>query len=332
SRFPFSVSGTTEIPMSDALLLLSRGSLQQGNAQISVGSGPVDVATISTTIHYSSTEVFDHLGLCSLKRGRDSGFGIFTPHLSPDRSQVFIDMELILPAKDHRYALSSLETDLPNFSQRSFGISNVVDVNTISFKGSNGYINAEVSAENINLKTSNGLVSGIFNATRELTIVTSNDPVHIDVGLTSKGSEPTHMLLKTSNAYLKAAISCLSVASSEALYDMTAKTSNGHLSLDLPTMPVGAVMMLDAATTNQAADVHLNPAFEGSYSLRTSNAHPEVLEDEDVADPTGEGRTRQLVDRGLSKGICLGQISWDGEEHPSTVSVKTSNARVTLRV
>ena len=80
----------------------------------------------------------------------------------------------------------------------------------------------------------------------------------------------------------------------------------------------------------KGVEVGLHPAYEGVYTLRTSNSKASLV-DEHPEDPSGQGRTRH-VDQKVSNGRLLdGHISWDGkEDKKSFVSVQSSNSPVTL--
>lgn len=113
-------------------------------------------------------------------------------------------------------------------------------------------------------------------------------------------------------------------------FTVVTETSNGLLELSFPSQPLKSTLIANARTSNKGVEVGLHPAYEGVYTLRTSNAKASLV-DEQPEDPSGEGRTRH-VDQKVSIGRLLdGYISWDGkEDKKSFVSVQSSNSPVTL--
>ncbi len=62
----------------------------------------------------------------------------------------------------------------------------------------------------------------------------------------------------------------------------------------IKAQPLGASLVtVDSKSSNGKASVLVPPPFEGSFTLRTSNVLPDVVS-EDVRDPAGENRIRQI--------------------------------------
>lgn len=81
----------------------------------------------------------------------------------------------------------------------------------------------------------------------------------------------------------------------------------------------------------------LPAAYEGDYSLSTTNLGPNVERRGDVEDPKGLGRRRDVQIRRVDRGSIQGTIAWvggrsSGESGKGTVDVKTSNAPIRLIV
>src|ERR1700761_2696346 len=77
-------------------------------------------------------------------------------------------------------------------------------------------------------------------------------------------------------------------------FEVSARTSNSPIYLTFPTSPQISYLKLDARTSNANAAVDLNSAFEGMWSVVTSEdvGVPNILPRTDSIDPTGRGRRR----------------------------------------
>lgn len=118
--------------------------------------------------------------------------------------------------------IKDLETDLPDSGHQIGDLNNNVIFETISLSGSNGPITVQVRVNSTcsilsalnecistlqslatttgKINTSNGQISGVFNASQSLLLSTTNSGIHVDVGLTSQAgnSNPT-LTARTSN-------------------------------------------------------------------------------------------------------------------------------------
>jgi hypothetical protein len=96
-----------------------------------------------------------------------------------------------------------------------------------------------------------------------------------------------------------------------------------------------AQLKLHAKTSNSPARVHLQPAFEGTFKLRTSIFPALVSPDADAEDPAGRDRQR-VVDvktLGHGSGVVYGDAEWvpqDEEAPAGRVEVSTSNSPLHL--
>lgn len=132
---------------------------------------------------------------------------------------------------------------------------------------------------------------------------------------------------------IEANIRLSSASGQGGAFDVSASSSNSHLELKFPESPVDSNLDLDASTSNGRASVNLNPAYEGSFVLRTSSFSSIVLDDtRKVEDPSGKDRTRVVVVNERSRGSVAGSVRWDQnpQKHYGKVSVKTSNGPVYL--
>lgn len=134
---------------------------------------------------------------------------------------------------------------------------------------------------------------------------------------------------------IDADISLISTSGSGGVFDVTTTTSNSDLNIDFPASPVNSHLEVLARTSNGFANIYLNPAYEGRFSLATSSVfRTSVHEHKEVVDPSGRGRTRQLQYKQIGRGTLEGTVQWQGsksEEKPKgVVVVRTSNSPISL--
>ena len=205
----------------------------------------------------------------------------------------------------------------------------------------------------------NGKISGSFNATRLLTLSTTNNAIEVSTHVHNadkQPGQPTVISLKTTNgsaqphtlpdlppradASHSALSSNISLSSSSNAtsprdsFRVSAQTTNAPLDIALSSNARPALLRLDAATHNAPAHVALPPAFEGRFLLRTTRFRPELRELPCVA-----GRARRLISTGTVAGhAVIGNVSWVPREHGQGdadadvgwASVSTSGAPATL--
>ena len=92
-------------------------------------------------------------------------------------------------------------------------------------------------------------------------------------------------------------------------------------------------------TSNAGASVFLNPAYEGSFLLHTSNIFkPRINQDKCVVDPSGRNRKRSLNIKPTGINVGSGQVFWDDateqkvSKAAGSVYMHTSNANIDLNL
>ena len=178
---------------------------------------------------------------------------------------------------------------------------------------------------------------------------TSNSPVQIVVGLHNDEDGPLTLDVRSNNGsvltifspvyshlanrYVETMLGLLSRPGSDSSFDISLKTSNSPLRVQMVASPIDSKLKLDASTTNGAATVLLDPGYEGSFHLRTSNNRPTVKRNYDVRDPKDQGRKRTVTYKTVGKRELIGDIYWGAQKSTNmSVNVRTSNAPVTLEV
>ena len=117
-------------------------------------------------------------------------------------------------------------------------------------------------------------------------------------------------------------------------FGVSTSTNNGRLTIDFPTSPPDSILQFTGKTSNAAVAVSLNPAYEGSIALKTSNTKPQINSDGNVTDPSGRNRTRSLNIQLQGKGAALGDVFWDDAivSKAGSVVIRTSNAKIDLNL
>lgn len=134
---------------------------------------------------------------------------------------------------------------------------------------------------------------------------------------------------------LTSSVSLLSTAqgNSGGVFKVSAKSSNGPVSVSFPQAPLDSVQHIEAQSANGNVALQLHKTFEGEFGLQTSNAVPSVERVTRVQDPAGFGRQREIGYEQDRRGTVTGKATW-GEAIASrvmgSVKVKTSNGDVKL--
>ncbi|GLB37340.1 putative expressed protein [Lyophyllum shimeji] len=337
SRFPYASRTLFELPLSyKTLFLLARGSQTYGTVNVITSDEVTDVAKVYFTVNYYSEYLRDQgVKVCLIKRASNEiGVGFFTRQWYGADHGLYYDATVVLPATRNRKAplqVTNFETDVPNTSHR-LGDLTGVNFAQIDLKGSNAPISAQsFFADTAILRTSNSPITGVYNTSRSLTLKTSNSPIQVDVGVHNERKYVSELLMHTTNGKLDSRVSLTSPNQQGGRYLVAATTSNSPLAVKFQTSPLDSTLKLVAGTSNSPALVSLDPAYEGTFSLSTSNYSP-LLNRRTVEDPSGKGRKRVVQARNYSRGVLKGSVSWSARAGSGTVEVKSSNSSVTLEL
>jgi hypothetical protein len=331
-----------DLPLSaESLLLLSRGSNSAGNVEVVTSSDQdQDVATVEVVVSYASEDTRNDAKVCVLSQHGGIGVGIFTPRWPFTFHRLHFATKVILPelsTSDSPLLINKFETNVVNTAHRVGDLNEKVLFQSLRLKGSNARIDVEsVKADRGFIETSNAGISGVFNTSSFLVLSTTNAPVDADIGLSSVDASRPKLVLATTNAAVSSRISLISEKSLGGLFDVVTSTSNGRLDIDFPAAPPDSILHLAGETSNAEVVVSLNPAYEGSFLLTTSNAEPQINSDENVIDPSGRNRKRSLNIKQEGKGVALGDVFWDPEDvmvsKAGSVIIDTSNAKIDLNL
>ncbi|KAF8959955.1 hypothetical protein BDZ97DRAFT_1835763 [Flammula alnicola] len=359
--FPFSSQTTFDVPLDSVnLLLLSRGQLSAGTVDVvtSPQQAP-NTATFRVVMNYFREDIRNLAKVCVIRRNEGEstkGVGIFTPTWRTGRhdrkdEQMYFETTLILPEVDAHAAplsIKGFETDAPNTLHRFGDLNTKVLFGSISLRGSNAPIHAKsLSAITGDVHTTNGFIRGIFNTSGSLMLTTTNSPIDVDVGLESTEGSAPELTALTTNGAIQAAISLTTTAPSNqgGSYAVSLTTTNGNLQVRIPSQPVNSSLHLTATTSNGPANMVLNPAYEGTFSLQSPTAVV-VRERKGIEDPSGEHRRRRVRYNMVGK-FTQGDVRWgtEGEARTrtgigrntgtglhgdGTILIRTTNAPVTF--
>ncbi|KAG5651000.1 hypothetical protein H0H81_010259 [Sphagnurus paluster] len=154
--------------------------------------------------------------------------------------------------------------------------------------------------------------------------------LRVDVGVHNDQKYVSDLVMRTSNGKIDSRVSLTSPYEG-GRYLVTAASSNGPVTVRFPTSPLDSVLKLSASTSNSPAFVSLDPAYEGSLALSTSNFSP-LLQRRNTKDPAGKGRTRHIKVNSYGRSVLKGSVSWSGWDGSGTVEVNSSNSPVTLEI
>ncbi|KAF9558107.1 hypothetical protein CPC08DRAFT_724679 [Agrocybe pediades] len=331
-----------DLPLSsDTLFLLSRGYQNGGLLDVVTSKDQAsDSVKVHVDIYYRHSSALEQVKACLLTRkAAENGVGIFTPEWRRDYERhlypITFRLQFILPeVHPTPLVVKNFETDLPNGRQAFAYLSEKVLFDRVAIHGSNGGIHADgVTVTDGNFRTTNGGIDGTYNSTQNLKLRTTNGSIRVDVGLTNDGDTPD-LDVSTSNGMVAASISLLATSkhNTGGSFTVSTTTTNGRLNVDFPASPVDSTLDYNARTSNGYATVSLNPAYEGTFNLYTSNSSPKVEQRRSVEDPSGKKRQRTVhVKNGPIKHVVSGDVSWGGKAEGKVV-VSTSNSALLLKV
>ncbi|KAG6813763.1 hypothetical protein H0H92_007715 [Tricholoma furcatifolium] len=344
NKFPYSSSTEFELPLSyETLFLLARGSQTQGRVNVITSNEVSDVVKVHVTVNYASKDIRDNaIKVCLLKQDQNAiGVGYFTrPWYRWPSVQSAYEMTVVIPASEDphvRRHIQNFKTDMNNAKHWLGDLQDSVTFSRISIKGSNAAIQAHsIFADTAVFRTSNGAITGSYNSSRSLTLRTSNAPIEVDIVVSNEKGYVSDLAMNTSNGKIKSQVSLTSAsenasASENGRYMVTAATSNSALDVAFLSSPLASTLKVSAATSNGPALLAVPPAYEGQFSMTTSNGSPSIRR-RDIQDPSGRGRARNVRTTSLGRNTLRGSVSWSNEEGPGRIDLRTSNSPVVVEI
>ncbi|KAJ7475868.1 hypothetical protein FB451DRAFT_1397262 [Mycena latifolia] len=359
ASFPYSAEVSFEFLLpSETLLLLSQGALSAGYLHVTTSSAvSPGSAQVHVIVNYHDDAVRDAVKVGLIKRNDgESGIGIFTPtnwvgYANTDR--LYFNVKLTLP-QSNPY-INNFTTDLHNFAHNIDPLKGVVNIGEIFLKGShreiivksltalkatfstsNGAVVADhLVALNATVRSSNGPISGDFYVSDSLDLRTSNGAIKATVGINAGDSNASSTLtMRTSNNVIESIVNLETTSCAGGNFRIKAETSNGPCATQIASLPVDAVLSLDARTSNSPIYVTLPPTYEGDFALSTSNAMADVRRlTPNEPDPAGQGRRRALEIMTGNSSKAAGGVYWSRKNiSRGDVTLKSSNGTVTIHI
>ncbi|KAG9309784.1 hypothetical protein JVU11DRAFT_10158 [Chiua virens] len=342
--YPESAEASFVLPVgSEELYFLSRGSYQTGRVHVkqaqTTSAADRDNVKVDVKVAYHDRQALGRATVCRLyKSGNKNGVGIFTPSEGwslSTRDRLYFDVVLTLPAAPSAETplhINTFTTHTSNFAHEFGSLWRSVSFDKIDLNTSNAPIHADsITAMRGTLTSSNGAIVGHFNATDTLILHTSNARIQATASLLSATNNPTQFEMRTSNGAITSSASLITDSGTDGNFVVSARTSNGAISLQYDDAPLRVRLRSDARTSNAPASVVMHPAFEGTYEVSTSNSRP-VVRDTRPVDPSGAGRRRVVRQTVTSRNEMSGVVHWTGGETRGASMVHTSNARASLDV
>ncbi|KAJ7647798.1 hypothetical protein FB45DRAFT_894478 [Roridomyces roridus] len=320
------------------MYLVSQGALSGGTIHIHPSSSD-SVPRVELNVRYRSAHVLDRANICWMEHNEAAGVGIFTP--APFDGQTPADrldftISLFLPTTESTLPIYNLETNLPSFTHSLGSLKEGLEFDRLILKSQNQPISAKsVFARNGTIQTSNSPIEGSFETSASLSLITSNAPIDASINLYNKNIfSETHLFLQTRNAQLESDINLLTTAASGegGKFIVTAQTADTPLVMSFPASPARSILTLDAQTSNSPADVWLNTAFEGEFTLASSMV---FVDRRPFLDPR---KLRSVLYGTLRNGMVVGNVKWKlpvfgkSPAPRGQVKVKTSNDILKLYV
>jgi hypothetical protein len=129
-------------------------------------------------------------------------------------------------------------------------------------------------------------------------------------------------------------LTSMSTPGTGGTFSVHTHSTNGPIKVIFGDSPVNAVLNFDAQSTNSPVHAVLHPAYEGTFSMHTTNADA-VLDDSHKVDPSGHGRRRRLFIDSASNRDMHGELEWlpsINDKQAGSVNISTTNALIKLTI
>jgi hypothetical protein len=181
------------------------------------------------------------------------------------------------------------------------------------------------------LNTKNSIILGNYTVTEYLELRSFSGPVFANVNMHNIDKRiPTRLSVGTHSALVYANVSLTSNETRGGDFAIDASNNNSPLRVQLPVAPIDHVLFLSARSYGASIRVDLPPTYEGAFLL-SSSLRPNMKVAEDLGDPEGEGRIRQITLDNTGHDIA-GNITWAGVEREGSVEITSQTLDATLNL
>ncbi|EED79497.1 predicted protein [Postia placenta Mad-698-R] len=336
-----------EFPVSAHLVFTAEGepALAHGTIEIDdSGEAGADTVNVDITAYSNNLrDLLDETKACQLTPTKNPvhGVGIYTNKHRPNfaysyQRMVTWHIKVRLPAPSGRSPINitGLSTHMPMFVHHIGDIARSVHFTALSSNSFAVPISVQsLAAERVTVETMDGTITGTFNASRSLSLFTTNAPLKVDVGMLSSrddGLFSTDLSIQTMNGNVTVSMhdnvyancvlckgpslrtsACMprQLPARGGVFEVGLKTSNSSLTIAMLDAPPDHILRMNAQTWGASANVVLPKTYEGEYHLRSPPMDSPAIHVADLEDPAGRGR-RRVVEKHNVKGVIGGTIQW----------------------
>lgn len=118
-------------------------------------------------------------------------------------------------------------------------------------------------------------------------------------------------------------------------FGVHAHTTNGPINILFDDSSIDTVLEFDAQSTNSPIHTVLHRAYEGTFSMQTTDADVVLDHSRNVEDPSGHGRKRRLFMHSVSRHVGYGEVEWvpsDNDRRAGSVNIATTNNLIKLTI
>ncbi|KAI0030311.1 hypothetical protein K488DRAFT_87880 [Vararia minispora EC-137] len=341
SSDPYTMSFSLEASAKE-LFLATQGDATKGNIEVVYDPQLHDTVDVRISINNLSRTKWDALkdvNICVFKAG-DTAHGVLL-HNNKDgsyfRKQADLNIVVAFPS------LNAKPQSTPSFSviTSSYGLNvdlpaREVLLNRVNLRTQKSDIAVQsLSGVSISATTTRGNLTGSFIATSKVDLLNDAGQITANVVARHDGKGPaTSVKMVTSEQTLTGTLSLESTTTTGqgGAFDVAVVATDTPVVLSHAAMPVGAQLNLKVAASNAPAMVHLDPAYEGSFSVFTTRATALVNRIRHD-DPTGRGRQRSIAWDVVQSNLVKGSVYW-GKERSSrgSADVRTTSGAAMLYV
>ncbi|VDB86460.1 unnamed protein product [Peniophora sp. CBMAI 1063] len=295
-------------------------------AFVSASSNETSNLSIDVHVTYSDPVTLKMLRVCDVRAGDQAGvvLGALWSHRRLSADPMFgIGIRVTVPQEG---LSSELKTKLPGFLHDVYPGVNLGSLDIVTDRPVHFQSGSAVG--DVSVQTANSPITGFFNVSSNLKLVTSNAPIDVDVEAYHTSHHwPSTLRLATSNANLNATLA-LKNTTQIGIFRVFAQTYNSPVNVTLAESPINGYVRVEAKTKNAPALLGLDSAFEGRFAAHTTNADANIELKEGVEDPIGEGRERFVEKSYVTPRTQGGSVAWGkplSGHHSSIAAVATTN-------